>query len=83
MSEQGHSPPDQPEDAQPAFENLLDSLAVETEHRDLSRLEAFRETLVALLEDNGRRFSWTAEEYRREWMREAIGGIDRRLQRDD
>jgi hypothetical protein len=65
-----------------AVEALLDRLAVDTEHRDMTRLEAFRELLVDLLDDNGQRFDWTADESKREWMRQAIEGIDRRLADD-
>ena len=70
-------------DPREAFETLLDTLAVETEHSDKTRLEAFRETLVMLLDDDGRRFDWTAEESRRKWLQDALDAVDLRLAEGD
>jgi hypothetical protein len=69
---------DIPEDVGQRFEALLDSFAVQTEHRDINRLDAMRELLVDLLADNGQRYEWTRDARAREWMREAIESIDRR-----
>jgi len=62
-----------------AFETLLDSFAVQTEQRDITRLEAFRELLVALLNDDGRQFDWTHDPKAREWITAALRGIDEQL----
>ena len=56
---------------------------MDTEHRDVTRIEAFRELLVNLLDDDGSRFEWTREEVYREWMRRAIESIDRKQAGED
>ena len=58
------------------YEQFVDQLAVATEHRDITKAQAMRERFVALLEDNGRQYPWTAEPSKRAWLEQAIATID-------
>ena len=71
-------PNDEPaDDPLEALKTLLDVLAVETEHRDVDGLQAFSDMLVTALNDDGRRYEWTADERNRAWMRQALDSIER------
>jgi len=66
-----------PDDRLEALKALVSVLAVETERRDIGRLQAFSEMLMEALDDDGRRYEWTHDEGNREWMRQTLDSVGR------